>query len=195
MPLSATSEASSLGYDLASPAPFSSSLREIYSVQVPAVTSPGDKPESHRDSMNNLGMRYSVYKYNPETYPSFQSSYSTLTGWAGDVPSRGNSPEPRDSPFAFASSSSEVSTNQSESWNQWPPAMTQSTASPNITPDEASLGASFGWYGSLDQTFRSQSETRNLQQYTEGLEAYNVNEGTSPQAVADNRTGGFLFPL
>jgi hypothetical protein len=162
------STTSGFSYDTASPDSSSSTLQELYTVQVPANSDPLSRGEREREGTQaeDLAMTYAVYRYTPQVY----SSYSTLQGWDGDDVSRRNPSGARRSSFTFPSSPPlEGPAHFAEAW-------TESGATTNASPTTSShvsssyrIDPSFGWYGPVAGTNRTLGPTRHFQGYPAGV--------------------------
>jgi hypothetical protein len=189
VPFSSLSTATpGFSYD-ASPTASPSTFKEIYSVQVPTTHSsshPRRGGESQGEQASDLGMTYSVYRYNSQVY----SSYSTLKGWAGDDGSRGNPSQARGPPFTYPSSSAQ---GLSPIPNTWPDPNTHTAGSSTSgLPHPYRMDPRFGWYGPGGN--RGLASMRHIQYPTDLETTFDVNDNPSTQTNPSTENYIFSFP-
>jgi hypothetical protein len=197
MPFSSLSTTPGFNYDPASPASPSSTFKEIYTVQVPgnAHSPPQSEGERQEQPGANLGMTYSVYRYNPQIY----SSYSTLKGWDGDNVSRGGSFEARGPAFTFpVSRTLRGPTAFPDEWNE-SSSTNASTSNPStssqISTSPYPIDSTFGWYDSVgENNCRPLNSLRGLQDYSAGLnDIFSTEPPHATGAETNEDTDNYIF--
>jgi hypothetical protein len=194
MPFSTTSTASTAaGLDniVSTSVSSPSTLKEIYTVNIPtngiSITD-GDIQGKQGEPAADLGMTYSVFRYNPQVY----SSYSTLKDWAGDHTLRPATSGVRGLPFPFASSTSssfEEEATANDGWNKALP-VNERAIIPNMA-HISTFDTTFGWYETTVQGHRS-SSIMDMHQYPDGLAAREAQRG--PATEPGNIDNYIFFP-